>query len=91
MGGAKMKITNIVVRTGRTMPHPHIGYANLRTDITMNAELIDGEDAEACIRELQIKANAAVDTDMQRMIEACEIRARARERFEPDTEDERPY
>lgn len=85
-----MKIRNVTVKTGRTMPNPHEGYANLRTDIIISADLDDTEDPDAAIRELQIKANAAVDTDMQRTMDALELKQRARRRDEAEDFPDEP-
>lgn len=90
-----MKIRSVTVKTGRTMPNPYHSYANLRTDIILNADLEDEDDPEGCIRELQIKANAAVDTDMQRMLEAMEAKVKAvgttRDRYRSAEDDDEPY
>ena len=41
-----MKITNIVVRAGRTFNHPHESYSNLKPEVELTATLDEGDDAK---------------------------------------------
>lgn len=56
-----MKVMEITVNAGRTLPHPTESYANLRPSITLRATLEDGDDHLECIRRLQVQAEQLVE------------------------------
>lgn len=56
-----MKITEITVTAGRTVPHPIESYANLKPMVTLKAVLDDGEDHIQAIKTLQASAEEIVE------------------------------
>lgn len=56
-----MQIDKIVVSAGRTFNHPFENYSNLKPSVTLSATLEPGDDADACIKQLQAKAEAVVE------------------------------
>lgn len=67
-----MQITNIVVRAGRTFNHPHESYSNLKPEVELTAEVQEGDDAQACVRELQAKAEGMVEDHKQGLLKSIE-------------------
>jgi DNA repair exonuclease SbcCD ATPase subunit len=63
-----MKIERITVSAGRTFNHPHESYSNLKPFITLEATLIEGDDPEACVKELQGKAERMVEDHKTNML-----------------------
>ena len=51
-----MKVIEITVSDGCTFSNPHESYANLKPFVTLKAALTDGDDVDACAKELQAKA-----------------------------------
>ena len=71
-----MQITEVVVKSGKTVSNPHESYSNLRADIVLKAECprdgaghFESWDADAAIPELQMKAEKAVDADLKRRLD----------------------
>jgi uncharacterized coiled-coil DUF342 family protein len=56
-----MKITEITVSAGRTVPHPIESYANLKPHVSLKAVLEDGEDFVQVTKDLQAKAEEIVE------------------------------
>lgn len=56
-----MKVTEINVTAGRTLPHPTESYANLRPTISLSATLEEGDEPQECIRKLQVQAEQLVE------------------------------
>jgi hypothetical protein len=56
-----MKVTEIVITSGRTFNHPHEQYSNLRPSVTLKATLDDGDDPDATVKALQAKAERLVE------------------------------
>lgn len=54
-------VRTITATAGRTAPHPFENYANLRADVTMEAELLPGEDPEREAERLTLRAAGLVD------------------------------
>lgn len=67
-----MKITNIIVRAGRTFNHPYESYSNLKPEVELTATLEEGEDAIAATRELQAKAEGLVEDHKQGLLRSIE-------------------
>lgn len=67
-----MKITNIIVRAGRTFNHPHEQYSNLKPEVELRAELQDGDDAAACAKQLQAQAEGLVEDHKQGLLKSIE-------------------
>jgi hypothetical protein len=67
-----MTIKQITVTAGRTFNHPHEQYSNLRPEVTLAAELADGEDAAAAARELQARAEGLVEDHKQGLLRSIE-------------------
>ena len=63
-----MKVKEITVQAGRTVSHPFESYANLRSDITMRADLEDGDDADAAIKALQAEAENRVQGHIDQVV-----------------------
>lgn len=63
-----MEIVEIVVSAGRTFNHPFEDYSNLRPQVTLKAALQAGEDAGACVKQLQAKAESLVEDHKQMML-----------------------
>jgi hypothetical protein len=70
-----VKIRTITVRALRSPPPDH--ESEMATELTVSADLEDGDDFDTIADELQIKANAAADKDHQRMLDARKIKERA--------------
>jgi GTP1/Obg family GTP-binding protein len=64
-----MKITEVTVHAGRVIPHPFESYANLRPDVTLKAELRDGEDVTTAVKTLQAKAEELVEEHKEHLID----------------------
>lgn len=67
-----MKIKQITVTAGRTFNHPHEQFSNLRPEVVLVADLAEGDDAAACARELQAKAEGLVEDHKQGMLRSLE-------------------
>ena len=67
-----MKITNIIVRAGRTFNHPHEQYSNLKPEVELRAELAEGDDHQACARKLQLQAEGLVEDHKQGLLKSIE-------------------
>ena len=55
-----MRIIKISATAAVTVPHPHVNYSNYRPEVTLEALLREGDDATACLKELQLQADAIV-------------------------------
>lgn len=67
-----MQIKQITVTAGRTFNHPHETYSNLRPEVTLVAELAEGEDAGAAAKALQAQAEGLVEDHKQSMLRSLE-------------------
>lgn len=67
-----MKITNIVVRAGRTFNHPHESYSNLKPEVELTATLEDGDDAKTAVQHLQTQAEGLVEDHKQGLLKSIE-------------------
>ena len=67
-----MKITNIVVRAGRTFNHPHESYSNLKPEVELTATLDDGDDAKSAVQQLQAQAEGMVEDHKQGLLKSIE-------------------
>ena len=67
-----MKIQEIIVTAGRTFNHPHEQYSNLRPEVTMKATLDEGDDAEACAKTLQARAEGLVEDHKNGLLKSIE-------------------
>jgi hypothetical protein len=67
-----MNITTIKVTAGRTFNHPHEQYSNLRPEVTMEATLTDGEDAQVAAKQLQGQAEQLVEDHKQNLLRSIE-------------------
>ena len=65
-----MKITNTVVRAGRTIPHPTRSYSNIKTEVELTAAIEEGEDAQEAIQKLRIQAEQVVQTHQDQVCES---------------------
>lgn len=72
-----MNVTKISVSSGQTISHPYESYANLRFNVHLEAELQADEDSEACVKELQIRADALSFQHKQQLLDALETAKRA--------------
>ena len=57
-----MKITQVTVSAGRTIPHPVHEYSNLRPHVSITADIESDDDPEEIIIMLQAKAEQLVET-----------------------------
>jgi len=67
-----MKITNIVVRAGRTFNHPYESYSNLKPEVELTATLEDGDDANLAVQKLQAQAEGMVEDHKQGLLKSIE-------------------
>jgi hypothetical protein len=67
-----MQIKTVRVIAGRTVNHPHQQYANLRQTVEMVATVSEGEDAEACVKELQGKVERLVEDHKNNLLRSIE-------------------
>jgi hypothetical protein len=67
-----MNIKSITVTAGRTFNHPHEQFSNLRPEVTMTADLSEGEDPLAATRQLQAQAEALVEDHKQSLLKSLE-------------------
>jgi hypothetical protein len=70
-----MKIKTISVSSMLKCPHPSVDFATLSSLVTLSAELISKDDAEQCVRELQAKADALCDRNMDEKAGRLKVRA----------------
>lgn len=64
-----MKVTQITVEAGRTFNHPYESYGNLRPALSITAQLEEGDDWEACTRQLQAQAEAQIEMHKLAMLQ----------------------
>lgn len=67
-----MKITIIKVSAGRTFNHPHENFSNLRPHVQLVAELTEGEDPTAAVKQLQAQAESLVEDHKQNMLQSLD-------------------
>lgn len=48
-----MKITQVTVECGTTVPHPRYQYSSIRESVTMTAQIEDGESPGKAVEKLQ--------------------------------------
>lgn len=65
-----MTISEIKVSAGRTFNHPYESYSNLRPSIELIAILDDNDDADACAKALQAKAERLVEDHKTHLLES---------------------
>lgn len=75
-----MEITSIKVAAGRTVPHPLESYSNFRAFVQLHGDLAPGDDADACTRQLQAKAEGLVDDHVESFLKIIHERDRDRRR-----------
>jgi hypothetical protein len=63
-----MKVTQIKVSAGRTFNHPHEDYSNLRPHVELVAELTEGDDPAAAVKQLQAQAESLVEDHKQNLL-----------------------
>ena|SRR5690348_4583708 len=68
-----MKISQIKVSAGRTFNHPYESYSNLRPHVELLATLDENDDAEACLKQLQAKAESIVEDHKQNMLRSLHL------------------
>lgn len=68
-----MKITSISATCGTGFNDPYEAFRNHRVAITLTADIEDGDDPDACRRELQRRAKDAADADRQRILDLRQI------------------
>jgi ABC-type transporter Mla subunit MlaD len=67
-----MNITTIEVSAARCFNNPRENYSNLQPRVTMQAEIIAGEDPIAAVKELQLKAEQLVEDHKQNLLRSIE-------------------
>ena len=67
-----MTITLITVAAERCFNHPYESYSNLRPRVEFVATLCEGDDPDKCTRELQAKAETAIEQHKALMLEQIE-------------------
>jgi hypothetical protein len=65
-----MKVTNIIVRAGRTFNHPHEQYSNLKPEVELRAELAEGDNPAECAKALQAQAEGLVEDHKQGLLKS---------------------
>lgn len=63
-----MKIRNIQITAGRGFNHPREAYANFKFDLTLQAELEEGEDAGAALVALQTQGERAAEQYKEKIL-----------------------
>lgn len=58
-----MKIKEISAHCSTSFNHPYEQYANYKPGVSLVASIEEGDDVDACIRDLQDKAQTMVDLD----------------------------
>ena len=72
-----MKITNIRASAGRTVPHPHMEYSNLKFFVEMTAELQEGDlDEQSAAASLQESVDNALSRETEKRLQQLEIQYR---------------
>lgn len=67
-----MKITTIKASAGRTIPHPHESYSNLKFHVELTAELKAGEDAGTAALQLQNEVDSLLKTNCDQRMAALQ-------------------
>lgn len=67
-----MTIKTITVTAGRTFNHPHEQYSNLRPEVSMVAELAEGDVPSVAVRQLQQQAEGFVEDHKQSLLRSLE-------------------
>lgn len=67
-----MKITNIVVRAGRTFNHPHEQYSNLKPEVELTATLDESDNPAEAVKQLQSRAEGLVEDHKQGLLKSIE-------------------
>lgn len=67
-----MKVSSITVSAGRTFNHPHEQFSNLRPEVTMTAEIAEGDDAAQCTKQLQAQAEQLVEDHKNNLLKSLE-------------------
>lgn len=71
-----MKIRTISVTAGCTFNVPHEPFANSRPAVTFTADLELGDEAEACAKELQVRAETLVQAHKDVLVAEANARAK---------------
>lgn len=77
-GGDQMKIKTITIRAGMTTNNPHRSYSNLQSGITLEVEVVEGEDWKGVVEKLQIEAEACLAKHRDLQLRNEEIKERLR-------------
>lgn len=67
-----MNIKTITVTAGRTFNHPHEAYSNLRPEVTITADLYEGESVIDVTKTLQATAEGLVEDHKQGLLTSIE-------------------
>lgn len=63
-------VKKIVVSAGRTFNHPYESYSNLRPQVTVEAQLEEGEDFREATKSLQAQAEQLVEDHKRFMLDS---------------------
>lgn len=67
-----MQVLEIVVSAGRTFNHPYEQYSNLRPQVTMKANLQEGDDPDLAAQALQAKCEKLVEDHKTALLKQLE-------------------
>lgn len=62
------KIVEVTVAAGRKFNHPYEDFSNLSPHLSIRAEIQEGEDPKAVIKELQAEAESLVEDHKQHIL-----------------------
>jgi hypothetical protein len=66
-----MRVTEVTVSSGRTLPHPRRAFGNIKTSVILKALAEDGESiAPSQIRDLQAQAETALIAQNKSIMES---------------------
>lgn len=63
-----MRMTKITVHGGRTFNHPTEPYANFRPGLSVEAEILEGENWEEKATQLQTRVEVFLDAHKERIL-----------------------
>jgi len=65
-----MKVKQVTVRAGRTIPHPTRSYSNVKTEIELVVDVESDDDPEQVISKARIQAEQIVHTHQEQVCES---------------------
>lgn len=69
-----MQIRTVTVSAQRKLPHPNIDFASVSAMVSLQADLVDGDDPMECIGRLQGEAEGYMDRHLEWVTERMKQR-----------------